>query len=131
MFAPNLQRYGIYWSTRQNLDGYPVRPSLARIARIGRSLSITGAWFLTIVPCLALINPRAIGRRMLALVGAVIAVNWLFYCVVFFGLSRYRYLPDVFLCLPTAAVVGLIRHRGRPSLIVTQLDVPLGERRTT
>ena len=109
MFAPNLRRYGIYWSTRQNLDGHPVRPSLARIARIGRSTApITGAWFLTIVPCLAVDQPE--GDR-----AADAGVGWrrdrrelAVYCVVFFGLSRYRYLPDVFLCLPTAAVVGLI-----------------------
>jgi hypothetical protein len=103
----------IYWSTRQRLDGYPTRPSLSRALRIGRGWSVAGAWLLTIVPVLALINPRAIGRRMLALVGAVIAVNWVFYCVIFLGVSRYRYLPDAFLCLPTAAVIGLIWQAGR------------------
>ena len=30
VFSPNLQRYGIYWSTRVNLEGYPTKPSLTR-----------------------------------------------------------------------------------------------------
>ena len=93
VFAPNKQTYGIYWSTRLRLEGYPTRPSLARAARIGRGLSIAAAWFLSIVPMLALLNPMAVGRRMLGLVVATVAVNWVFYCVLFLGVSRHRQPP--------------------------------------
>ena len=108
VFSPNLQGYGIYWSTRLNLEGYPTKPSLTGAYRVGRSLSTAGAWFITIVPILGFVNPAAVGRRMLRLVVAIVVANWAFYCVLFLGVSRYRFLPDAFLCLATAAVIEII-----------------------
>jgi 4-amino-4-deoxy-L-arabinose transferase-like glycosyltransferase len=127
VFRPNSQIYGVNWSTRERADGtypYPTRPDLTRAFRVGRGLSVAGAWFLTIVPLLALLNPAAAGKRMLLLVATVVAANWVFYCVVFLGTPRYRFMPDVFLCLAAASVVTLVWRS--PRLEVADVD-PLSD----
>ena len=119
VFAPSTQIYGVYWSTRDGGNGlfpYPTRADRVRAYGWGRSLSLAGSWFLTIVPLLALLNPAAAGKRMLLLVGSVVGSIWFFYAVVFVGTARYRFMADVFLCLAAAAVVVLV-WRARPRLL--------------
>jgi 4-amino-4-deoxy-L-arabinose transferase-like glycosyltransferase len=115
LFAPGRQAYGAFWSTRTADRG--LRENAASLYPFLVGLSIAGAWFLTIVPLLSLINVRAVGTRLLTLVGSVVFATWFFYSVVFLGNPRYRYLPDVFLSIAAAAVVALIWN-ARPRDVV-------------
>lgn len=39
------------------------------------------------------------------LIFSVILINFICYCVIFFGVARYRYVPEVFLCFAAAFII--------------------------
>lgn len=129
LFAPSLQEYGLFWSSRdadrQLLDH--VEPIYATL----KTAVVAGAWFLLLVPVLSLLNRRAVGHGLVFTAGAFVLANWLFYAVFFLGNPRYRFVSDVFLAMLAAGVLRVIvAGTGRPTSSA-DLDVPVRDGRST
>jgi len=107
--------YGINWSTRLGRDpqqGWISKDVPGR--RVFWYISI-GAYGLLLIGVLAgPIARRAWTRLGMLVVGSMIILNWICYAVVFIGISRYHYLPELFFCIIAGAVIAKVCHRTAP-----------------
>lgn len=54
---------------------------------------------------LAIFGTAGLIKRKDPVIFLVIAINFLCYCIVFFGVARYRYIPEVFLCFAATFIL--------------------------
>ena len=120
LFSPGKQDYGVFWATRTGAGDRSTVPNLRWELETFAGISRAGAWILTIVSALVLLNWRAVAPKVLVLVALVVAANWFFYAVVFLGNPRYRYMTDVVLSIVAASVVVLIRGQTSPTAAETK-----------
>ena len=107
--------YGINWSTRVGRDAQQGWISKDIPGRRGFWFISMGAYVLLLIGVLAgPIARRAWTRLGMLVVGSMIILNWLCYAVVFIGISRYHYLPELFFCLFAGAVIATMFLRSSP-----------------
>ncbi|MCP4707537.1 MAG: hypothetical protein GY869_02840 [Planctomycetes bacterium] len=104
--------YGINWSTREGWDpqqGWIDKDLPGR--RVFWYISIGAYGLLLIGVLLSPITRREWTRLSVLVIGSMIFLNWLCYAVVFIGIARYHYLPELFFCIIAGAVISKLCWR--------------------
>lgn len=103
-------RYALYYSLQEYRPGPETVGGKRFTWNVLMIFSVAFYLFLLILSGLAAAK-RLINLRALRVLGLVVAMNWLFYAVLFFAQPRFRYLTEMVLCLLAAPAISWLQGR--------------------